>query len=93
MEGLRQQSGMGGSDGRVLRELKLEEPIRYGTRDPVEAWLHELLCLNVSNVPSGGGGCPDPQLCNLYVSSGMEGVLIPSYVTCTYLVVYIWKVS
>ena len=64
---LRHQSVMGGaSGGRVLKELKLEEPIRYGDSDPIEAWLHQLLCLDVSSESTGAaGGCPDPQLCNL----------------------------
>lgn len=44
---------------RVLRELQLEEPIRYGENDPIEKWLNDLLCLDatvsesyVSRVPA-----------------------------------------
>ena len=67
VEDLRQQSVLSkASGGRVLKELKLEEPIRYGSCDPVEAWLHELLCLDVSNLAdTTSGGCPDPQICHL----------------------------
>ncbi len=66
VEDLRQQSVLSkASGGRVLKELKLEEPIRYGDGDPVEAWLHELLCLDVGNLENTNGGCPDPQLCHL----------------------------
>jgi len=35
---------------RHLREIKLEEPIRYGIGDGVELWLNDLLCLNCCNV-------------------------------------------
>lgn len=69
IEDLRKKSSVGGAgvgaSGRLLREVKLEEPIRYAPSDPVEAWLHELLCLDASNVPRGSGGCPDPRQCNL----------------------------
>jgi len=33
--------------GRVLREVTLEDPIRYAHDDPIEKWLYDLLCLNV----------------------------------------------
>ena len=65
IEGLRKQCAGGGASGRLLREVKLEEPIRYALSDPVEAWLHELLCLDASVVLRGTGGCPAPQQCNL----------------------------
>ncbi|KAH8582111.1 KRE33p like superfamily I ATPAse fused to an acetylase [Cryptosporidium sp. chipmunk genotype I] len=32
-------------------ELNLEEPIRYGRNDPIESWLHNLLCLDSTNPP------------------------------------------
>jgi N-acetyltransferase 10 len=32
--------------GRALREVTLETPIRYASGDPVEAWMHNLLCLD-----------------------------------------------
>lgn len=36
--------------GRSLREVSLEEPIRYGKGDHVEKWLYRLLCLDASTV-------------------------------------------
>lgn len=33
--------------GRALREVSLNEPIRYAPGDPVEKWLNKLLCLDV----------------------------------------------
>lgn len=33
--------------GRTLREIELLTPIRYSAGDPVEAWLNDLLCLDV----------------------------------------------
>lgn len=34
---------------RLLKEITLEESIRYATGDPVEVWLNQLLCLEVNN--------------------------------------------
>ncbi|KAJ3126829.1 killer toxin resistant protein, partial [Irineochytrium annulatum] len=54
---------------RVLREIKLEEPIRYAAEDPVETWLTKLLCLDACNpVQLGRGiiGFPHPNECELY---------------------------
>lgn len=65
IDDLRKRSSRGGTGGRVLREVSLEEPIRYAAQDPVEAWLHQLLCLDASNVPRGLGNCPTPDTCNL----------------------------
>ena len=54
--------------GRVLREIKLEEPIRYSPNDPVESWLNKLLCLDASISPSRPiQGCPHPRDCDLFV--------------------------
>ncbi|KNC75508.1 hypothetical protein SARC_11967 [Sphaeroforma arctica JP610] len=52
---------------RVLKELALEEPIRYAENDPIERWLYDLLCLdaNLDDSPPGGG-CPHPSKCELY---------------------------
>lgn len=70
------RSGTTGS--RILREFTLNEPIRYGANDPIERWLHGLLCLDVASLPlgvskkgsadAGGstGGFPAPEACDLY---------------------------
>ncbi len=52
--------------GRHLREIALEEPIRYAPGDPIERWLNELLCLDVNALPRLGTGCPAPDKCELY---------------------------
>jgi N-acetyltransferase 10 len=52
--------------GRSLREIKLDEPIRYGSGDPVERWLNTLLCLDASLVSRNVSGCPHPSQCSLY---------------------------
>jgi len=62
---LREQSGKSNS-GRVLREIQLEEPIRYARGDPVERWLNELLCLDASQVERIPTGFPHPDECELY---------------------------
>jgi len=65
---LRNQSHKSQSSGggRVLREVTLEEPIRYAEGDPVEAWLHDLLCLNVGTSIISAVSCPHPSSCELY---------------------------
>lgn len=69
---LREQAGAaalsGAASGRQLRELTLEEPIRYAAGDPVERWLNDLLCLDCGDAVdvTGGGGCPHPDACELY---------------------------
>lgn len=51
----------------LLKELKLEEPIRYSAGDPVEKWLNSLLCLDVPlTVKNLSGSCPHPDACELY---------------------------
>ncbi|KAJ1915546.1 N-acetyltransferase 10 [Tieghemiomyces parasiticus] len=52
--------------GRVLREIKLEEPIRYAAGDSVEKWLNRLLCLDATVVSKNIQGCPHPSECELY---------------------------
>ncbi|KAJ1615011.1 KRE33p like superfamily I ATPAse fused to an acetylase [Cryptosporidium canis] len=37
--------------GSTFSELTLDEPIRYGRNDPIESWLHTLLCLDATNPP------------------------------------------
>lgn len=55
------------ASSRTLRELELQEPIRYATSDPVEKWLSALLCLDcATNMPRLGKGLPHPSQCQLY---------------------------
>ncbi|KAF5839809.1 GNAT acetyltransferase 2-domain-containing protein [Dunaliella salina] len=56
-----------GAVGRTFREVLLEEPIRYAPGDPVEAWLHELLCLDAAqSLPRPPPRLPHPSQCELY---------------------------
>lgn len=64
----------GALSARSLKEVELHEPIRYAEGDQVEAWLHQLLCLNasVTKLPSSQkrdarAGCPHPSECELYM--------------------------
>ena len=51
----------------TLKELKLDEPIRYSAGDPVEKWVNSLLCLDVPlTVKNLAGQCPHPDACELY---------------------------
>eukprot|EP01094_Clydonella_sp_ATCC50884_P023743 TRINITY_DN576_c0_g1_i2.p1 TRINITY_DN576_c0_g1~~TRINITY_DN576_c0_g1_i2.p1 ORF type:complete len:1048 (+),score=416.78 TRINITY_DN576_c0_g1_i2:107-3250(+) len=70
-------SGTKSATGRVLREVALQEPIRYAAGDPVEKWLNQLLCLDCSSVfdatassssaaPKPATSCPHPSECELY---------------------------
>ncbi|CEG79557.1 Putative tRNA(Met) cytidine acetyltransferase [Rhizopus microsporus] len=52
--------------GRTLKEVKLEEPIRYAPNDPVEKWLNKVLCLDANIVSKNIQGCPHPSECELY---------------------------
>jgi N-acetyltransferase 10 len=54
------------ASGRVLHEISLNQSIRYASGDPVESWLNELLCLDVSSVFRVSSGCPVPASCDLY---------------------------
>ncbi|KAI5948932.1 NAT10 [Candida theae] len=59
----------GGSLTRNLKEVVLDEPIRYAPGDPVEKWLNKLLCLDVSlskNAKYATKGTPHPSQCNLF---------------------------
>lgn len=56
--------------GRSLREVTLDEPIRYAPGDPVEKWLNKLLCLDVQiskNSKFATRGTPHPSQCNLFI--------------------------
>ncbi|CAI6080825.1 unnamed protein product [Clonostachys chloroleuca] len=53
---------------RKLREISLDEPIRYAQGDAVEKWLNKLLCLDATLPKSKSKfGCPDPEKCELLV--------------------------
>ncbi|CAI6008304.1 unnamed protein product, partial [Closterium sp. NIES-65] len=59
--------GGGGVSVRVLREVELQEPIRYAEGDPVEKWLNHLLCLDAtSHVPKLQARMPHPDECELF---------------------------
>ncbi|ESS66257.1 hypothetical protein TCDM_05153 [Trypanosoma cruzi Dm28c] len=53
-------------DRRFLREIALTDAIRYGPNDPVELWLHKLLCLDTTVRPTSVKTCPHPSKCELY---------------------------
>ncbi|KAJ2777518.1 N-acetyltransferase 10 [Coemansia interrupta] len=66
-----QGEGAAAAGGRALREVSLDEPIRYAAGDATERWLHRLLCLDATVAPRAGpasaaGGCPHPSACELY---------------------------
>mmetsp|Transcript_15012 Transcript_15012/g.29501 ORF Transcript_15012/g.29501 Transcript_15012/m.29501 type:complete len:1039 (-) Transcript_15012:64-3180(-) len=61
------EASISGSGNRVLRELTLNEPIRYALADPVEKWLNDLLCLDcTTKVPRIITGVPHPNDCSLF---------------------------
>ncbi|RLV95460.1 RNA cytidine acetyltransferase [Spathaspora sp. JA1] len=55
-----------GSLTRNLKEVVLDEPIRYAPGDPVEKWLNKLLCLDVTLSKNSFVGEPHPDKCNLF---------------------------
>lgn len=58
------------SNFRSLREVVLDEPIRYAPGDPVEKWLNKLLCLDATltkNTKFATKGTPHPSECNLFI--------------------------
>ncbi|KAJ1856334.1 N-acetyltransferase 10 [Coemansia sp. RSA 720] len=55
-----------GAGGRSLKEVTLEEPIRYSSNDSTEQWLNRLLCLDATMTPKASSGCPHPSECELY---------------------------
>ncbi|CCK72011.1 ribosome biosynthesis protein KRE33 KNAG_0I02250 [Huiozyma naganishii CBS 8797] len=58
------------SGPRQLREISLDEPIRYADGDPVEKWLNKLLCLDVTLIKNprfAARGTPHPSQCNLFM--------------------------
>lgn len=52
---------------RILKEVSLEEPIRYSKGDPVENWLNCFLHLDSSYPKIIMSACPDPRICNLFL--------------------------
>ncbi|MEW5317221.1 MAG: hypothetical protein WDW38_008540 [Sanguina aurantia] len=50
-----------------VREVTLGEPIRYAPGDPVESWLHNVLCLDATTaVPKQPARLPHPEECELF---------------------------
>ena len=45
VEQLREESKAATASGRVLREIELEEPIRYGRNDPVEKFVRVVVTI------------------------------------------------
>ncbi|CAM9182779.1 unnamed protein product [Chrysoparadoxa australica] len=59
--------GGGAGVGRVLREISLSTPIRYGEDDPVEKWLYQVLCLDAKASSNRlVMGTPAPSDCELF---------------------------
>eukprot|EP00033_Pygsuia_biforma_P001981 GCRY01002204.1.p1 GENE.GCRY01002204.1~~GCRY01002204.1.p1 ORF type:complete len:636 (+),score=248.34 GCRY01002204.1:1893-3800(+) len=54
------------AQGRTLREVAMQEPIRYGEGDAVEKWLNTLLCLDCEIEKPLKPSCPHPNECQLY---------------------------
>lgn len=52
--------------GRLFKKIELSEPIRYASGDPIESWLHALLCLDVTTSIPSISSSPDPNKCHLY---------------------------
>ena len=71
----------------MLHEVNLSEPIRYAPNDPVEAWLHQLLCLDAGNILRVSSGCPPPDECQLYpnlIRIPLNILLINSLTLCLF---------
>ncbi|CAK9137393.1 unnamed protein product [Ilex paraguariensis] len=52
--------------GRLFKKMELNESIRYAPGDPIESWLHALLCLDVTNSIPNINRLPSPSECDLY---------------------------
>jgi N-acetyltransferase 10 len=66
LRGGKSGSGVGGI--RSLKEVTLNEPIRYSAVDRIESSLHELLCLDATLTPlSAKGSSPHPSTCQLFM--------------------------
>ncbi|KAH0793554.1 RNA cytidine acetyltransferase [Histomonas meleagridis] len=51
------------SPNKKFTEVELNEPIRYAPNDPIEKWLHNLLCLDAQ--PNDIKSLPSPESCEL----------------------------
>ena len=72
INGLRQQSitsenSLSGSASRILKEVKLNQAIRYADDDPIEDWLNRLLILDASDDQGILEGYPQPEDLELYL--------------------------
>ncbi|KAM6563660.1 hypothetical protein CsatB_023658 [Cannabis sativa] len=56
----------GALSGRLFKKIELSESIRYASGDPIESWLHGLLCLDATNSVPKLSGLPHPSKCELY---------------------------
>ncbi|XP_058179454.1 RNA cytidine acetyltransferase 1 [Rhododendron vialii] len=56
----------GSISGRLFKKIELSESIRYASGDPIESWLHALLCLDVANSIPNISRLPPPSECDLY---------------------------
>lgn len=67
-EGIKESGNEVKLKSRNLKEVKLEEPIRYSKNDSVEAWLNKILCLDCapSSKSRMASSCPYPSKCELY---------------------------
>lgn len=69
---LRQQSitsvnsSQTGTNSRILKEVKLDQAIRYADNDPVEDWLNRLLILDATDIEPLNEGYPKPEDLELY---------------------------
>ncbi|KAJ4970584.1 hypothetical protein NE237_003683 [Protea cynaroides] len=52
--------------GRVFKKVELSESIRYASGDPIESWLHGLLCLDATSSIPNISRLPPPSECDLY---------------------------
>uniref|UniRef100_A0A5B7B8X6 RNA cytidine acetyltransferase n=1 Tax=Davidia involucrata TaxID=16924 RepID=A0A5B7B8X6_DAVIN len=52
--------------GRLFKKIELSESIRYASGDPIESWLHALLCLDIANSVPNITRLPSPGECDLY---------------------------
>ena len=53
-------------NGRLLKEVTLNQAIRYADNDPIESWLNDLLLLDATNIESFDESIVDPKKLELY---------------------------